>query len=288
MIASPLSSLRRVALIAIAMLVAGCTSSLIYNRLDTRARWYIGSLVSLDDAQQSHLRDWLARSLAWHRDTELKRYEQFLRALSGKVSAGPDPALFPQAMRQAETFVGELAARVTPEAAQLLVTLRPQQVDEFLGNLEKRNREELEEEAERTPAEQQKRRIRSMTKTLEKWTGSATAEQKALLDRTASEMGAAGLLGETDEWLASQTAWRDALRQALAKGAAGRDEVESLLRDPQKTYTAAHRAAEADQRRRFLVLANELDTSLTPKQRATLAEKLANLAQDVKSLQPAT
>ena len=42
---------------------------------------------------------------------------------------------------------------------------------------------------------------------------------------------AAGLLGETDEWYASQTAWRNALRQALAKGPSGRDDVEALLRD---------------------------------------------------------
>lgn len=268
-----------------ALAVVGCTSSLIYNRLDTIARWYIGSLVSLDDAQQAGLRDWLARSLAWHRDSELKRYEQFLRDLSGKVGAGPDPALLPQVMQQAEGFIGELAARMAPEAAQLLSTLRPPQVDEFLGNLEKRNREELEEEQERTPAERQKRRLRSMTKTLEKWTGSATAEQKAIVERTVNDMGAAGLLGETDDWFASQTAWRSALRDALAKGAAGRTEVEALLRDPQTTYTESHRAAEAEQRRRFVAMAIELDTSLTPKQRATLASKLTDLAQDLKSLQ---
>ncbi len=275
-------------LLAVAFVAVGCTSSLIYNRLDTIARWYIGSLVSLDDAQQAGLRDWLARSLAWHRDSELKRYEQFLRDLAGRVSAGPDPALVPDIMQQAEAFIGDLAARMAPDAAQLLTTLRPPQVDEFLGNLEKRNREELDEERERTPAERQKRRIRSMTRTLEKWTGSATPEQKAIVERTVNEMGVAGLLGETDEWLASQTAWRSALRQALGQGAAGRDEVEGLLRDPQKTYTESHRAAEADQRRRFLALANELDGSLTPKQRATLADKLTDLARDLKSLQPGT
>jgi hypothetical protein len=198
---------------------------------------------------------------------------------------GPDPALLPNVVQQAEAFIGDLAARMAPDAAQLLTTLRLPQVDEFLDNLEKRNREELDEERERTPAERQKRRIRSMTKTLEKWTGSATSEQKAILERTVNDMGAAGLLGETDEWFASQTAWRSALREALAKGAAGRDAVESLLRDPQQAYTESHRAAEAEQRRHFLVLATELDASLSPKQRATLAAKLTDLAQDLKSLQ---
>lgn len=278
---------RGATLLAAALLLVGCTSSLVYNRLDTIARWYIGSLVSLDDAQQASLRDWLARSLAWHRDSELKRYELFLRELSADVAAGPDPARLPRVMQQAEGFVDEVAARMAPEAAQLLTTLRPDQVDEFLGNLEKRNREELDEELERTPSERQKRRIRSMTKTLEKWTGSSTPEQKAIIERTVNELGAAGLLGETDEWFASQTAWRNALRQALAKGAAGRDEVEALLREPQKTHTPAHQAAQADQRRRFMAFGIELDGALTPKQRATLAGKLTDLAQDLRSLQPA-
>ena len=267
-----------------ALAVVGCTSSLIYNRLDTIGRWYIGSLVSLDDAQQAGLRDWLARSLSWHRGSELNRYEQFLRDLAAKVSAGPDPALMPNVMQQSEAFIGVLAARMAPEAAQLLTTLRPQQVDEFLGNLEKRTREELDEERERTPAERQKRRIRSMTKTLEKWAGSASPEQRALIERTINEMGAAGLLGETDEWLASQTAWRSALRQALAQGVAGRAAVEALLRDPQGAYTASHRAAEADQRRRMMAFATGLDASLGPKQRATLVAKLTDLAQDLKAL----
>ncbi len=280
--------MRGVAVLLGALVVAGCTSSLVYNRLDTIARWYIGSLVTLDEGQQDGLRDWLARSLAWHRDSELRRYELFLRDLSGKVAVGPDPALLPRTMQQAEGFIGDLAAQLAPEAAELLTTLRPNQADEFLANLDKRNREELDEERERTSADRQKRRTRSMMKSLERWTGAVTPEQKAIVERTVTEMEAAGLLGETDEWYASQTAWRNALRQALAKGPAGRDDVEGLLREPQKTYTEAHRAAEADQRRRFMALANELDESLLPKQRATLSVKLADLAQDLKSLQPET
>jgi len=267
------------------LLLAGCTSSFVYNRLDTLARWYVGSLVTLDDTQQADLRDWLGRSLAWHRTSELGRYEQFLRDLSNRVSTGPDPSRIQEVLKQAEGFIGDLVGRMAPEAAQLLVTLRPPQVEEFLGNLEKRNREELDEERERTPADREKRRLRSMTRTLERWTGSVTPEQKSLLERTVADLNAAGLLGETDEWLASQTAWRDAMRVALAKGASASNEVETLLRDPQRTYTDAHRAAEAEQRRRFLQLAVELDALLTPKQRATLATKLTDLAQDLKALQ---
>jgi hypothetical protein len=276
--------LRAAALVGLVVL-AGCTSSFVYNRLDTLARWYIGSLVTLDDSQQADLRDWLGRSLAWHRSTELGRYEQFLRDIAARVSIGPDPSRAPDLLKQAEGFIGELVDRMAPEAAQLLVSLRPPQVDEFLGNLDKRNREELDEERDRTPADREKRRIKSMTRTLERWTGSSTPEQKALLERTVTDLSAAGLLGESDEWFASQVAWRNALRLALGKGSAGQGDVESLLRAPERFHTDAYRAAQAEQRRRFLALATELDASLTPKQRATLAAKLTDLAQDLKALQ---
>ena len=138
------------------------------------------------------------------------------------MAVGPDPTLLPNAMQQAEGFIGDLSAQLAPEAAELLTTLSPTQADEFLANLDKRNLEELDEERERASADRQKRRTRSMMKTLERWTGTVTAEQKTIVERTVGELEAAGLLGETDEWYASQVAWRSALRQSLAKGAAGR------------------------------------------------------------------
>ncbi len=228
----PMRRLQVLTVLAVVLSIAACTSSLIYNRLDTVARWYIGSLVTLDDTQQAALRDWLGRTLAWHRDTELSRYEGFLRDLADKVVLGPDPARFPETVKQAEGFMQELAAQVAPEAAALLMTLDSTQVDELLSNLEERNREELEEESERTPAVRQKRRIRSMTRSLERWTGTATVEQKALIERAITDMNQAGLLGEDEEWFASQEAWRSDLRAALAKGPEGKASVESLLREP--------------------------------------------------------
>jgi Family of unknown function (DUF6279) len=279
----------RVAAVLVSLVtIAACTSSLVYNRLDTVARWYIGNLVTLDETQQVALRDWLSRTLIWHRDTELEKYELFLRDMAGRIAAGPDAALYPQAVQQAEAFMDQLSARVAPEAADLLLTLQPQQVDELLHNLEEDNRDELDEELERTDAERQKRRVRSLTRSLERWTGTATVEQKAIVERTVNEMLGAGLLAEDAEWFASQEAWRNALRQALTQGPEGKAQVVSLLREPQQSYTAAHQAAEAAQRRYFMDFIIKVDATLTPKQRATLSAKLTEVAQDLKQLQSTT
>jgi Family of unknown function (DUF6279) len=280
----PFRRLPVVAVLAVVLSIAACTSSLIYNRLDTVARWYIGNLVTLDEAQQSALRDWLARTLAWHRDTELKRYEQFLQDLSAKVAAGPDAKVYPRAAQQAEDAVRELMGRIAPEAAALLTTLQPQQVDELLANLEERDAKELAEESGRDDAERQKRRVRSLTRSLERWTGSASSEQKAIIERTVSNMAAAHLLGDEVESAASRELWRAELQKALAQGASGKARLEALLTNPDQSYPASHRESQAAERQQFLDLVVELDATLSEKQRATFARKLNELAADLGTL----
>jgi len=96
-------------------------------------------------------------------------------------------------------------------------------------------------------------------------------------------MSAAELLGEDEEWYASQEAWRGRLRDLLAEGDA--TAVEGLLRDRSLSHTPAHAEEEVVERRHFLGLAAELDASLAGKQRATLARKLIDVAEDLKALQ---
>lgn len=277
--------LRAAILVVAALAVASCTSSLFYNRLDTVASWYVGNLVTLNENQQNALRGWLARTLAWHRGNELERYEGFLRELAGQVASGPDPSLYRKSVQQAETFMQDLAGRLAPEAAGLLLSLQPAQIDELLANLEERDLEELDEERERTDADRSKRRTRSLTRQLERWTGTATDEQKAIIERTVGTMTAAGLLGEDEEWFASQAAWRKELKAALGSGDDNRAQVEALLRDPSRSHSAAHVQAEAAERQQFLDLVIELDATLTDRQRITLSRKLTELAQDISALQ---
>jgi hypothetical protein len=77
--------LRLLCVLLLAVGATGC-AKLVYNRLDSLAAWYVGSLVSLDDQQRSDLRVWLAQTLEWHRESELGRYAAFLRELSSEVA----------------------------------------------------------------------------------------------------------------------------------------------------------------------------------------------------------
>ena len=96
--------------VALALGVASCTN-FFYNRLDTLAAWYIQDLVSLDDDQRSNLRSWLEGTLQWHRKSELMRYVQFLRDLSGAAARPGDPTTYQTIESQVETFGSRLSEK---------------------------------------------------------------------------------------------------------------------------------------------------------------------------------
>ena len=130
-------------LLCVLLLAAGATgcAKLVYNRLDSLAAWYVGSLVSLDDQQSSNLRAWLAQTLEWHRESELGRYAAFLRELSSEVAQPASRADYQRALDRVEGFATDFSAQTAPQAAHLLLELSPAQVEEFLANLEEKSNE---------------------------------------------------------------------------------------------------------------------------------------------------
>ena len=111
----------RMTVICVLLLALGaCSSNFIYNRLDTLAGWYIGSLVSLTDSQQTQLRQWLSQTLAWHRESELNRYSAFLRDLAAQVTRPGTPEEYEQTEKRFEGFWKDLLQKATPEATALL------------------------------------------------------------------------------------------------------------------------------------------------------------------------
>ena len=132
--------IRALCVLLLVATAAGC-AKLVYNRLDSLAAWYVGSLVSLDDRQSSDLRTWLAQTLEWHRESELGRYATFLRELSTEVARPSDRAAYQRVFGQIEGFVTDFAEQTAPQATRLLLELTPAQVEELIANLEDKSRE---------------------------------------------------------------------------------------------------------------------------------------------------
>jgi hypothetical protein len=258
---------------------AGC-AKLVYNRLDTLAAWYVGSLVSLDDRQSSDLRAWLAQTLAWHRESELGRYATFLRELSAEVARPSNRAEYQRLMGQVEGFVTDFTAQTAPQATRLLLELTPAQVEEFLASLEDKSRERSADSLQEIrKGSWHTNRIKETQRQVKRWTGTVTEEQKVLVREMSQQ-----IQPTTQEWLESQQQWRSALRDAFSNRGTAEGRILQLLREPDSQWTAQYKSKEASNREQVLSMMIALDASLTQAQRQHMQRELNELAERLEAL----
>ncbi|HMN44298.1 MAG TPA: DUF6279 family lipoprotein [Povalibacter sp.] len=267
--------LKSFVLCVLLLLTTACSSSFVYNRLDTLAGWYLGSLVSLDADQRQQLQQWLTRTLDWHRQSELQRYAGFLRELSQQVLQPGTPASYEQTQKQFERFWADFVAKTAPDAAALLQRLSPQQVDELIGNMDEKARERAGKEAGDLD-EWRRDQVKGLTRFLKRWSGSVSDEQKALIAATAAQ-----LEPSQHEWLASQAAWQRDLETILRTDAVSGEKtarIEQLLTHADNRWTQEYVDKSQRNRQRYLDLITSLDATLSSRQRQHMRSKLLELA----------
>jgi hypothetical protein len=271
-------------LVICALLLAGCSSRFIYNRLDTLATWYFEGLVSLNDGQRSELRAWLGQTLSWHRQSELTRYAAFITDISNSLVRPGTPETYDSMRVRFQGFIDDLMKKTAPEASKLLVNLSPKQVDELLASLADKTRESTEENAQAMAEnEWRPKQAKDLVRQMKRWTGSVTGDQKRLIAATVEQ-----LEPTYEDWSVSQQSWRDALRDALRSGGEGSVEppqrVVDLLEDPDQQWTAEYSEKVTRNRARYQQLLMDLDSSLSTQQRAHLRNELAKLSQQLSRL----
>lgn len=283
---SCLRALRLSLLLAATLSLSAC-ANFFYNRLDTLAAWYIQDLVSLDDSQRSDLRSWLDDTLQWHRSSELMLYAKFLRELANMAAHPGNASTYKSVETQVEQFGSRLVNRAAPDAARLLMSLSPEQLDEFENNLARKSRERNEKDLKALENGQwHEQRAKAIEKQLKRWTGSITRQQQTLIAEQSRRFDST-----TADWLESQARWRKAmfgaLRERFTAGhslPAVEERILALLRAPEGQWTRAYQTKAAQNREQSLVVLGAIDTSLTPEQRSHLQRELNQLAQRLESM----
>jgi hypothetical protein len=266
-----------------ALVAAGCSGArVVYGQLDVLLPWYFRDYVELDAGQRDQLRRSVETLLAWHRETEVGRYASFFRELSAEVGAPLAPGRLEAARQDLETFWDDIARRVAPDGAALLATLSDEQVESLFERMAREDRDLARESADRGPAERVERRARSLTRQVERWTGRLDASQREVVAACARE-----LRGDTEGWLASRRAWQAALREALA----GREDPAALaarlghlLADGEDFWVPSYRENFQADRQRVLRMLEDIDQSLSGRQRKHLQERLERWALDLDAI----
>lgn len=171
-------------------LLPGCSMLRVgYGHLDTIALWTADDYFDLDPEQKREFQKRFDRLHEWHRYEQLPDYAAFLTSARTRVQRGlarDDVAWFTEGLRNRYRAIVRHSAG---DAAALLATVTPAQIDALRRQFEKDNRRFVREYRLDQDAEAQRRAAakRSLDR-ISDWTGSLSEEQERRIAALALEL----------------------------------------------------------------------------------------------------
>lgn len=262
--------------------LAGCSAlKLTYNRLDWVAAWQIGRFVDLEPAQKTLFDERFDEFWRWHRGTQLGLYVRDLRQLADDAAAPLMAAKVEDYLERAKAHAARALRELAPDTARILRTLDDEQVAEFLDTLAERRREEAAETAGLTGEQLMALAEEQMARSLKRWVGPLTREQKARIRDWSRERQYAGTVGQQ-----YREAWAAAFSEALAhrREADFEQRLIRLFGESRVPYADEMARVQAHNRSLWIGLMADVSAMLTPKQRGHFRDELLGLAADLDEL----
>ncbi len=161
------------------VLLGGCTAMRLgYRHADTLLAWRADEYFDMDAMQKSDLNVRLDRLLEWHRREQLPDYAAFFSSAAGKARGGlkhDDVLWFIDGFK---SRYQSLVNHSVDDAAELLATLRPEQLVTLQKQWVKDNRKFAREHGIGESVEHMKKvRLEHTIDQIDDWTGSLSDEQ---------------------------------------------------------------------------------------------------------------
>ena len=165
---------------AIAALLVSCTfTRFAYNQADTLSVWMADEYFSLDGTQKDEFNKRFERLYTWHRYEQLPDYAQFMRTAHGRMQDGLSQEEVLWFVEGFRNRVRALARKAAPEAAALLATVTPAQIEHLQRKFEKDNRKYVRErKVNGTLDERQEAEAKRLIKNIEEWLAPLNGEQE--------------------------------------------------------------------------------------------------------------
>ena len=189
--------------VLLAGLLTSCSFKTVYNRLDVLIPEYVEGLVTIDNALENNLQQRSTALLEWHRQTQLIRYADWLRAFQGEVGKLTVDSARRYAL-EAEDFWEAMSAKIDYEMAELLPLLDPTQQNELFASITEKNEDFADEYIDIDDDERRTNYYERTRDTYENWIGDLTdAQEQAVRQATDRLMDGARLrLDRREEWQA--------------------------------------------------------------------------------------
>jgi hypothetical protein len=276
-----------VALLLLALL-AGCSAlNLGYRQAPALAHWWLDGYVDFDDAQSVKVKAALGEWHGWHRQTQLRGYADHLaqaRALATGTVTAEQVCQWSDAARG---LLEPAIERALPSATEVVLSLTPQQLRNIDAQYRKRTERLREEWQPDDPAQRLQASLRRNLKRVEDFYGSATPEQRQLLEAALRQAPV-----DPAAWLVQRELRHRELMDTLA--ALARDKpAPDLARERLRAvvYRFNGRAPVGGAASAAATLAAcdttaRLHNASTPSQRKYLADKLGGWERDLRALLP--
>lgn len=289
--AAPSGGLLRIiglgALLGLAGLLTACSViKVAYNQAPELAYLQLDGYFDFNGAQSLRLKDELGKIQRWHRSTQLPAYIELLKKWQTVLPGDVDEVQVCSAGEEVRSRLLAVSSRTEGIAAELALTLTPDQLKFLQGKFSKLNREYRNDFLEGSPGTLLEKRLKKAVSRAEMLYGTLADKQVAVL-RTQIALSAF----DANMTLAEhQRRQRDALQTLAPVMAGGANEAqaksavrgyfERSLHSPNPAYRSYQERLTSDNCKMLALLHN----STSPAQRAKAVETLGDYAQDFRIL----
>jgi flagellar biosynthesis chaperone FliJ len=224
-----------IALLLVILLLAGCTSAFVYNRLDWLIPWYVDGYMDITRDQRQMLRQQLAPTLDWHREEELARYIDILDHIETGIEGSVDAAWVRARIDEMLDAAQRVEKSMLSVALEFGEDISDEQVQEFIDSLWEEQKEYEEEFTERSDEEYASDDYDNIAEFLQRFLGRLTPEQKSVL-REASQ----SLQRFDQAWMEDRRQWLQNLEPLLAREDGWQEAVMDLYRARKQNRAPAY------------------------------------------------
>ncbi len=276
------------------MAFSGCSMlRLAYDQAPNLVYWWLDGYVDFNGEQTPPLRDAIDRWFVWHRRTQLPDYADLLARVQREVTEPTTPAAVCAWQADGERRLDAALEAAAPAAAELILTLTPEQLQHIERRMAKTAEELRIDFLQADPAE---RRAKSLERTVERFETLYGRLDAAQRQRLAALLAASTF--DAERWLGERRARQREMLQAMtlastaARGGADRSEamqqariaahliVDRTARSPRADYRAYQQRLTQDN----CALVASMHNAMTPAQRLNARAKLKGWEDDLRTL----
>jgi Family of unknown function (DUF6279) len=277
-----------IALLVATLTLLGACSTLRfgYNQADELVYWWLDGYLDFNEVQTANVRQALTRWHAWHRRTQLPEYAALLTAARVEAAEATSPERLCGWWNDVRSRIDIALDRAIPDAAQIMLTLSPEQVRHVERRYAKSNEEFRSDYLQSDPVRRRKESVQRAIDRAESFYGRLDETQRERVAKLVADSPFDADLWFSERRQRQQEALQ-MLRRLRAEGA-GADQAQAALR---AYYDHTTRSPRPDYQRYAENLtryncefATSLHNGMSAAQRATLIGKLKGWESDVRSL----